>query len=251
MKYSLRCRRRVYFQWRAAHPDETGKTMRFTLASKVVLGGLLWAATGLSPAAADTLAFGAALLNSAGSDVSESITFVATGNTSTLSFQGYQVPGYEHLTDVAVRLDGVGPNLLGYGWTAGEADSRFSWTFDDGSSVRGLWFGSLTARFSDIFSQAVPTETGDSYTLSFLYSDDPGASGLLVNLTNGLLPGVLISARPPAILIGGSLPGVHFFGQSNAAVPEPGTWALTLLGFAALGYAGRNRKRGKRTIAEA
>lgn len=225
--------------------------MRFTLASKVVLGGLFLAVSGWSPAAAATLAFGAPIFDTSASNVSESITFVATGATSTLSFQGYQVPGYEHLTDVAVRLDGVGPNLLGYGWTAGNANSPFSWTFDDGSSVRGLWFGSLLARFSDIFSQAVSTEIGDSYTLSFLYSDDPGASGLLVNLTNNPLPGILISGQLSGVLGGGQLPSVHFFGQSNAAVPEPGTWALTLLGFAALGYAGRNRKRGKRKIAEA
>jgi hypothetical protein len=197
----------------------------------------------LSPAAADTLAFGAAIFDTSASNVSESITFVATSATSTLSFQGYQVPGYEIVSDVAVRLDGVGPNLLGSGWIAGAANSPFSWTFNDGSPVRGLGFASLSAHFTDIFSQTVPTKIGDSYTLSFRYSDDPGVSGFLVNLTNDPLP---------RIPIRGPVPSVPFFGQSGAAaVPEPGTWVLTLLGFAALGYAHRNRQRGSVTRCDA
>jgi hypothetical protein len=219
------------------------QTMRFRLASKVVLGGLLLTAAGLSPAAADTLAFGAAIFDTSASNAWETITFVATDATSTISFQGYQVPGYEIVSDAAVRLGGDGPNLLGSGWAAGAANSPFSWTFNDGSSARGLGFGSLSAHFSDIFSQAVPTKIGNSYTLSFRYSDDPGLSGFLVNLTNGPLPGALIH---------GPASSVPFFGQSGATgVPEPGTWALTLLGFAALGYAHRNRKRGSATRCDA
>jgi hypothetical protein len=34
-------------------------------------------------------------------------------------------------------------------------------------------------------------------------------------------------------------------GASNTAVPEPSTWAMALLGFAAIGYAGWNRRREK------
>jgi PEP-CTERM motif len=216
--------------------DGTERFMRNTFGPKVVYAALVLATAPLALSGAASADTNLLSLTDSGAqtDTAYSFNFVATDMTETISFGGYQLPAWETVTAAAVRLDGAGQNLLYSQWTFTAATKgSYAATFKDGSSVPGLLFGGLSAGNYDTFSQVVSTVVGESYTLSFLYSNYAGPSGLLV------------SYHPD-----GSLPGGSGSGQSTG-VPEPSTWALTLLGFAALGYAMQNRKYRKIALADA
>jgi hypothetical protein len=77
--------------------------------------------------------------------------------------------------------------------------------------------------------------------------DMPAEGGILPGDTGGVVPGD--SGPPSDQMIGASAfpPPYDFFGVPGAgsvsAVPEPGTWAMMILGFAAVGMALRRRGR--------
>jgi hypothetical protein len=86
--------------------------------------------------------------------------------------------------------------------------------FNDGTAVFALAIAAPPG-YNDTYSQTFATTPGTTYTYSFTFFDpvgqDGGLSGLLVTTT--------------------------------ASIPEPWTWAMMLLGFAGLGFAGY-RTRG-------
>jgi hypothetical protein len=173
-----------------------------------------------------------------------SFAFVASDTTMTMSIGGYQLPSFENVTDVAVTQGDTGRNLLGSRWTfTAAAQGSDAFTFKDPTYIPALAFGGVSAGYYDTFSQVVETVIGDSYTLSFLFTNNAygpasadGPSGLLVSYhPDGPLPG------------GGSGGGAG--STWNTGVPEPSTWAMMLLGFAALGYAGQRRRRAKLELA--
>lgn len=121
-------------------------------------------------------------------------------------------------------------------------------------------------------SQTFATITGQAYTLSFAYAHNlfggtPSASASYsVGTLNGtvthstgstsnlgwLLAGGNFTALGTTStlnftnLTGGANAGVFLDGISVAAVPEPGTWALMLLGFGMVGGATRMARRQRR-----
>jgi hypothetical protein len=144
------------------------------------------------------------------------LSFIADASTTTLSVGGYQVPAFEQVQFSGVTTGG-GPNLLGGTWTLVPAASGSnSSTFSDGTGVPALNFGAVVAGLFDTYSQTFATTPGATYDYAFEFSN-PGAnepSGLLVTTTG-----------------------------SAGVVPEPSTWAMMLIGFAGLGFAGYRRAR--------
>ncbi len=148
------------------------------------LGFALAVAVALSaPASAETLL---SLTNAPGQSFTPySLSFIATGATTTISIGGYQPPQSEQVSSIGLFLNGAGTNLLGSTWVFTPAASGSNaLPYDDGTSVPALTFGGFTVGDYDVFSQTLATITGDSYTLDFMYSNwsapNNEPSGLLV-----------------------------------------------------------------------
>lgn len=157
----------------------------------------------------------------------EAFTFTATSSTTTLNFQGYDLPGTLALVNLFFATTGTSPttanNLLaGQTFTATPSGCSAAFnTFGTGSTgiygAKDLTFGGTCTGLYDTLSSSVSTVVGQSYTLSFsLTSSAAGSTGLRISeglLTNGAGP-----------------------------VPEPATWAMMLLGFGGIGLAMRRKR---------
>jgi hypothetical protein len=187
--------------------------------------GALTAAAIYAAAAAPASAL--TLINSP-SETDVTVTFTATHTESIVFDEGYQVNDLETLTNNKVTLTGGGPNLLGSTWLyrfATPSSSSNSYTFNDGTLVPALGFAGAAQTNPlnmDTFYQIFATVPGKSYTYSFDYSNNtaglPGTTNSLLVVTPG-------------------------------TVPEPPTWAMLLIGFAGLGFAGYRARRAAVSIA--
>jgi hypothetical protein len=156
------------------------------------------------------------------SDTPETVVFRATGAESIVAVAGYQVNDIEKVTNNRVTLSSGGPNLLGSTWRARFAAlGSDAYTFDDRSSVPALAFAAQNPLYMDTFWQEFATTPGDTYTYSFGYWNNTTRKG----------------ATPSALVV------------TFAAVPEPSTWAMLLLGFAGLVFAGRRARPGPIAVA--
>jgi hypothetical protein len=145
------------------------------------------------------------------------LAFVASDTSTIISIGGYQVPGSEQTVQNGLFLNGTGANLLGSPWTLTPAASgSLTFTFGDGTSVPALLFLGTSIGSYDTYSQTIATTIGSSYTLTFHYANSGGSgSGLLVTEVGA---------------------------NQVAAVPEPSTWAMMILGFCGLGFMAYCRK---------
>jgi hypothetical protein len=159
----------------------------------------------------------------------ESFTFVAGATTTTISFGGYQIPDWMGLDDIFFVLTGNSPatNLLGltFNETPAASCSVFWQSVDPGAyGTNGLRFGNYCEGQYDTFSQTISTTIGSSYTLGFVLSNpDLGDN----NREDVVPSGLRITATDAVV----------------ASVPEPATWAMMLIGFGAIGFAMRFRRR--------
>jgi hypothetical protein len=150
------------------------------------------------------------------SDTPLTVVFQATGAESILIDQGYQVNDIEKLTNNMVTLSGGGPNLLGSTWGSKfAAVGSNSYTFNDGTPVPALGFAAQDPPYMDTFYQTFATVPGDSYTYSFNYWNNTTGFG----------------AAPSQLVV------------TFTSVPEASTWAMLLLGFIGLGFAGYRVRR--------
>ena len=161
------------------------------------------------------------------------VSFLATEATTAIQFSGYQKYSFEYVTDISVTLSG-GANLLGGAWTlAAASQGSYAGTMYDGSSIPGLWFGGFVPGEFDTFSQTLATTPGAQYDVAFTFfnpSVPPPVANAAFRTFEATLPSsqFLVSA-PNARLV--------------PSVPEPSTWAMILIGFAAVGFAGYRRGR--------
>lgn len=146
-----------------------------------------------------------------------SLNFVAGSNSTVLSVAGYNVPSFIDLTDIELTLMGASTNLLGQTFAFTPASSACTDASQSGPGAFGtnnLSLGSVCVGDNDIFSQTFATTIGASYTLSFLLSNSEVPNGLTITATDAV-----------------------------AAVPEPASWAMMLLGFAGMGFSLRYGRR--------
>jgi hypothetical protein len=153
-----------------------------------------------------------------------SFAFTPATASTTISFAGYQVPSSFTATNIGLFLNNAGPNLLAQTWTFTAAPSGSLAAQNTALPVNNLVFAGVTVGSYDIFSQVIGTTAGSSYTLSFLFS----------NSANNQPSGFRVSASQSDI---------------GGAVPEPGTWAMMIVGFGAVGFARRSRVRTAVTFA--
>jgi hypothetical protein len=150
------------------------------------------------------------------------VIFTATATESLVIDEGYQVNDLETLTNNVVMLLGGGPNILGSIWQYRFAAlGSNSYTFADGTLIPALGFAGQDPPGTDTFYQKFATVPGDTYIYSFDYSNNTGG--------HGATPSKLVATA--------------------TSVPEAGTWAMLLLGFAGLGLAGYRARRGAVSIA--
>ena len=132
------------------------------------------------------------------------------------------------------------------GLAAGQFTDRFLFTLGEA----GLGSGSVTTNFAGLVSNSNNLDF-----LDILFSNDGGASfssvpiNVFGNNETGFLTNVDITAGVQNILSieylsrgNGSFAGQLAF-TPTAAVPEPSTWALMLLGFGAIGFSMRRRRK--------
>ncbi len=153
-----------------------------------------------------------------------SLSFTADSATTTLNFQGYNLPQSTVLVNLFVALTGTAPstaaNLLDTDFTYTPAASNpLAFEGSVGSyGASDLVFGGYTVGSYDTLSQSFATTIGSSYTLGLSFSVfGTGANGLRISTGDLTTP-------------------------VTAAVPEPATWAMMLMGFGAMGFALRRRK---------
>jgi hypothetical protein len=157
-----------------------------------------------------------------------SLNFTAGATSTTVDFGGYQIPSWMNLDDIFLTLTGGSTNLLG---------TSFNFTAAPGAGCSGAWesgvpgtygtnglrFGSVCEGAYDIFSQTISTTIGSSNTLGFVLSN-PNVG----DSRDAIVPSGLRITASDAVV---------------AAVPEPATWAMMLIGFGAIGCAMRFRRR--------
>jgi len=169
------------------------------------------------------------LTNTTQNAAPKTFTFTATGASTVLNFQGYNLPGSTAIVNLFFGTSGstlnAGNNLLvgaAYTPTASGCGNYFgvdSNVAGQSYGAAGLYFGGTCAGVFDTLSTSLNTTIGQAYTLRFDLS-----------VFGGVNNGVRVST--------GAL--------TTGAVPEPATWAMMLLGFGGIGFA--MRRRGKTAL---
>jgi hypothetical protein len=166
------------------------------------------------------------LTNTTQNATPQSFTFTATGASTVLNFQGYNLPGSTAIVNLFFGTSGSTPttanNLLvgaAYTPTASGCGNYFgvdSNTAAQSFGAAGLYFGGTCAGIYDTLTTSLNTTVGQAYTLRFDLS-----------VFGGINNGVRVST--------GAL--------TTGAVPEPATWAMMLIGFGGIGFAMRRQRK--------
>ena len=177
---------------------------------KSLLAGAALAALSIASAANATVLFNVTNLDGT---YSEDLSFVATDTTTQLNVSGYNLPSFIQVSNNDVSTGG-GANLLASSWSFTPAPiGSDAFTYNDGTGVDALAFGSVVVGSYDTFSQTFATVVGATYDYTFTYTNGEDPSGLIVST--------------------GALGGV----------PEPATWAVMLVGMGLAGAAIRGRRK--------
>lgn len=135
----------------------------------------------------------------------------------------------------------------------GPSGTTFTWSYDVSDAGSGATEGSMSAAILQTSGRSTLIKTiksgSDTYIIDFTQTGGGSAVG---TTTVPFLPGTttLDVVDKLTIGLGGSdITGVSNSITENPAIPEASTWAMMLLGFAGLGFAGyRKSKAGRRTV---
>jgi hypothetical protein len=184
---------------------------------------------------------------------------------------GYDLPGFGTLPGWTVLGSSNGVTLNGPGNPYGLAAASGDWSIDL-TAPSNLGFGGIR--------QTIATEIGHTYRLTFDIGNSPaingqtparigaqigstlpawnfGGGGDTGNAWQSITYDFVADSAASDLVFGGVFGGnavAGYVGLDNVAVvdmgvPEPGTWALMLLGFGALGGALRRSRRGQTAAA--
>jgi len=177
------------------------------------------------------------------------LNFTATAATTNVSFAFREDPAFLFLDDVSVTLGGGANLLTNPGFEAGPvgANAPAGWTYLN--SFGATFAGVVSAngphsganayvdgavQAYDGITQAITTNIGSVYTLSFWLNDDSGATTFSRISTNGDVSGTGGNGID-LLVYAGVVPTLP-------AVPEPPEYALMAAGLAALGWMRRRRR---------
>jgi hypothetical protein len=187
-----------------------------------------------------------------GAPTQYSIDFTASLASTAISLAFREDPAFFAVTDVSVvDLTTSSGNLLTNGDFSGGATLGIpnGWSFQNvnGASFAGLvqspcsfggsancWYDGSVQAYDEL-SQTIGTTIGDVYEVSFWNQDNGPLQTYSQLSTNGITTGtggngadilVYATATPPPL-----------------NTPEPATWAMMLIGFAGLGFAGYRARR--------
>jgi hypothetical protein len=138
------------------------------------------------------------------------LTFTAGSASTTVTFEGYQVPAGETAGHIGLFLNGTGPNLLGQTWAFTPASSGTDTSqSSDGTSVNALLFAGVTEDSYDMYSQTIATIIGDVYMVDFLFTNSSNnqPSGLIVDASNANISSTPLPAALPLFAGGLGLMG--------------------------------------------
>ena len=196
-----------------------------------------------------------ALLDLAGTPVPHQYTlyttsFVAAASSTNLSFAFREDPAFLFLDDVSLTTGGGANLLVNGGFELGTvgANAPVGWTYLNsfGAAAAGV-VGSTGARTGtnayvdgavqayDGITQAVSTVIGATYNLSFWLTDNGPLTTFRQLSDNGNTTGTGGNGID-VLVYAGAIPTL------TPPVPEPETYALMLLGLAAIGAAKRRKK---------
>ncbi|MBA3897825.1 MAG: DUF642 domain-containing protein [Sphingomonadaceae bacterium] len=166
-------------------------------------------------------------------------------------------PGY-------VTFDAAGnPNGID-GWTVTSGNVDVVDHFNGGNAGEGNQWLDLVGTVNGSLSQSFATTSGATYTLTFLYGNNPyststatatlsaGSLNDAITSTSGLNFNVYsaqftassaLTTLTFANTVGANQGGIALDAVSITAVPEPGEWALMIAGFGIAGWALRRRRR--------
>lgn len=143
-------------------------------------------------------------------------TITAATSALSISFAGYQVPSSFEVSSIGLFLNDTGTSIIsgnGSAFTFAPAPSGSL----AAPTANGFLFAGVTVGSYDTFSQLATVVAGASYTLRFNLS----------NSSRNQPSGFRVDTNDVTI----------------AAVPEPATWAMMLVGFGMIGATVRYRRR--------
>ena len=183
----------------------------------------------------------------------DTVTGTETGSSTTItsstSVDIDEIDAADVTTPISATFTLTATNSTPATMTGGEITERFNGTFSITSGATNF----LSGTFSDaVFG------SGGALTLS---ASNPSPTQSVTFTSNVIAPSLIdafdraaslsfTDVGPQAAIVSGTLGSFHsdVSGDFSATVPEPSTWAMMLLGFAGLGYAGLRKGRARSPI---
>jgi hypothetical protein len=221
-----------------------GRTVTFNTGAAAIMlvAGVLIAGSANAGTITVSLASGPGASNFGAFD---NLTPGATSGTSNTYYGPVSISGDGAVVDTTTgsyaRPAGDSTNYL-YGGASGETVTFLKGpitTFD-------IYWGSIDALTpNDRYDNLLKLSNGDSITGSQLVADIAGLTGSGDQFASNSNAWIQVTDSSAFSSFTASSPSPAFEFDLASPVPEPSTWALMLLGFASLGFAGHRRRKSR------